>query len=310
MWAGRALSDEDKLERGETMAVLGRAFEVARPHRRAIYLALSFVVIGTLVTLSGPLLVRFGIDKGIDADDPAALNLAVAAYIVAVAIGYLAGRKQYLAINRAGEGFLRDMRVLVFGRLQRQSMAFYDREKAGVLVSRMTADIESMSELIQWGLLQFLSAALVLMLAFVLLFAMSWQLTLVALLVFLATDAEAGLGPSLEPLLADRLLARLAGAEGAVIDLLERELQLGQQALVATAQPELERLGVLGLGQVHLVGQVAGVEGHVLVEGLARPIEHPPSLLLQKLLELDQLFLGERLGSCDGGGCGHERPSL
>lgn len=184
MWATRALSDEDRLQRGQTTAVLRRAFEVARPHRRAIYLALVYVVIGTLVTLSGPTLVRFGIDRGIVAEDPGALNLAVAGYVVAVAIGYLAGRKQYLAINRAGEGFLRDMRVLVFGRLQRQSMAFYDREKAGVLVARMTADIESMSELIQWGLLQFLSAALVLVLAFVLLFAMSWQLTIVALLVF------------------------------------------------------------------------------------------------------------------------------
>ena len=184
MWATRALSDEDRLQRGQTTVVLRRAFGVARPHRRAIYLALVYVVIGTLVTLSGPTLVRFGIDQGISAEDPAALNLAVGGYIVAVGIGYLAGRKQYLAINRAGEGFLRDMRVLVFGRLQRQSMAFYDREKAGVLVSRMTADIESMSELIQWGLLQFLSAALVLVLAFVLLFAMSWQLTLIALLVF------------------------------------------------------------------------------------------------------------------------------
>jgi ATP-binding cassette subfamily B protein len=184
MWAGRALSDEDKLQRGQTTVVLRRAFGVAHPHRRAIYLALVYVVISTLVTLSGPVLVRFGIDRGIVAEDPGALNLAVAAYVVAVGIGYLAGRKQYLAINRAGEGFLRDMRVLVFGRLQRQSMAFYDREKAGVLVSRMTADIESMSELIQWGLLQFLSAALVLVLAFVLLFTMSWQLTIVALLVF------------------------------------------------------------------------------------------------------------------------------
>ena len=89
-----------------------------------------------------------------------------------------------MAINHAGEGFLRDLRVRVFDRLQAQSLAFFDRNKAGVLVSRMTADIESMGELIQWGLLQFVSAgaaardhadraAVVI----------SWQLTLVVLLV-------------------------------------------------------------------------------------------------------------------------------
>jgi ATP-binding cassette, subfamily B, bacterial len=185
MWGmGSAVTDDDRLDRGETRRVLGRAFVVARPHRRHLRRAASFVLVSTLVTLSGPIIVRFGIDRGISADRSDLLNAAVVAYLVVVVIGYLAGRQQYLAVNRAGEGFLRDLRVLVFDRLLRQSMAFYDREKAGVLVSRMTADIESMAELIQWGLLQFVSAGLLLLLAFVLLFVMSWQLTLVALLVF------------------------------------------------------------------------------------------------------------------------------
>jgi ATP-binding cassette subfamily B protein len=91
------------------------------------------------------------------------------------------GRQQYLAINNAGEGFLRDLRVRVFDRLQAQSMAFYDRNKAGVLVSRMTADIESMSELIQWGLLQFVQAGLLLVITLVVLAVISWELTLVVM---------------------------------------------------------------------------------------------------------------------------------
>jgi ATP-binding cassette subfamily B protein len=62
-------------------------------------------------------------------------------------------------------------------------MAFYDRNKAGVLVARMTADIESMAELVQWGLLQFLAAGMLIVFALVLLATLSWQLTIVALLV-------------------------------------------------------------------------------------------------------------------------------
>jgi ATP-binding cassette subfamily B protein len=73
--------------------------------------------------------------------------------------------------------------VRVFDQLQRQSLAFYDRHLAGVLVSRMTADIESMAELVQWGLLQFVAAGILITLSLVILFAMSWQLTLVALAV-------------------------------------------------------------------------------------------------------------------------------
>ena len=86
-------------------------------------------------------------------------------------------------INRAGENFLRVLRTRVFDHVERQSLAFYDRFKSGVLVARMTADIESMAELVQWGLLQFVSAGLLIVLTLVLLFALSWQLALVGLLV-------------------------------------------------------------------------------------------------------------------------------
>jgi ATP-binding cassette subfamily B protein len=129
-------------------------------------------------------LVRHGIDAGIKAKDTRALNLTVIAYLVVVAIAYVIGRMQYVVLNKAGEGFLRLLRVKVFAQLQRQSMAFFDREKAGVLVARMTADIESMAELVQWGLMQFLSAFLLLFLAFFLLLSLSWQLTLITLIVF------------------------------------------------------------------------------------------------------------------------------
>ena len=98
-------------------------------------------------------------------------------------IAYLGGRQQYVYVNRAGEGFLRSLRLRLFGHIERQSLAFFDRNQAGVLVSRMTADIESMSELVQWGLLQFVSAAILITFALVVLLLMSWQLTLLALLV-------------------------------------------------------------------------------------------------------------------------------
>jgi ATP-binding cassette subfamily B protein len=62
-------------------------------------------------------------------------------------------------------------------------MAFFDRNKAGVLVSRMTADVESMAELLQWGLLQFVAAGLLLVMTLILMTALSWELTIVALAV-------------------------------------------------------------------------------------------------------------------------------
>ena len=183
MWGLSAVSEEDRLDRVQTLKVLRRAYGMARSQRRLILSSLAFVLVGTLVTLAGPTLVRFAIDNGIKVKDGSALNRVVVLYVIVTVIGYISGRLQYITINRAGEGFLRELRINVFDKLQKQSMSYFDREKAGVLVSRMTADIESMAELIQFGLLQFVSAFLLLCLATILLFVMSWQLSLVALLV-------------------------------------------------------------------------------------------------------------------------------
>jgi ATP-binding cassette subfamily B protein len=191
MWAGggrgggRSVVDDDqKLDRSQTRVVLIRSIKMAGEFRRTAALAMFYVVITVLCALAGPVLVRHGIDSGINAKDARVLNMTVIAYLVVVAIAYVIGRLQYVALNSAGEGFLRLLRIRVFTQMQRQSMAFFDREKAGVLVARMTADVESMSELVQWGLMQFLSSFLLLFFAFFLLMSMSWQLTLISLIVF------------------------------------------------------------------------------------------------------------------------------
>ena len=191
MWAGggrgggRSVVGEDqKLDRSQTRVVLIRSIKMAGEFRRTAALAMFYVVITVLCALAGPVLVRHGIDSGINAKDARVLNMTVIAYLVVVAVAYVIGRLQYVALNSAGEGFLRLLRIRVFTQMQRQSMAFFDREKAGVLVARMTADVESMSELVQWGLMQFLSSFLLLFFAFFLLLSMSWQLTLISLIVF------------------------------------------------------------------------------------------------------------------------------
>ena len=183
MWASGAVSDEDRLDRAQTRAVVRRAAAMARPFRRTMLVAVACVALATAATVAGPLLVRHGIDAGIGERDRGALDLAVGLYLVVTLVAYVGSRQQYVYVNRAGEGFLRLLRVRLFEHIQRQSLAFFDRIKAGVLVSRMTADIESMSELVQWGLLQFVAAGLLVTFALVVLLALSWQLTLIALLV-------------------------------------------------------------------------------------------------------------------------------
>jgi ATP-binding cassette, subfamily B, bacterial len=177
------VDEADRLDSAEQKRVLRRTATMALPFRRTLIGAVAFTALSTLGLVIGPLLVRYGIDHGIDAGDSSVLRNAVIAYLVVVAAAYLASRQQYVLINRAGEGFLRSLRVRVFDHIQRQSLAFFDRNKSGVLIARMTADVESMGELVQFGLLQLISAAMLIVFSLVLLFVLSWQLAIVGLLV-------------------------------------------------------------------------------------------------------------------------------
>ena len=103
----RGLDEDKKLDRSQTRVVLIRSFRMAGEFRKQAILALGLVIITVLCTLAGPVLVRHGIDAGIRKGDRNALDKTVIAYIAVVIIAYIVGRWQYVALNSAGEGFLR-----------------------------------------------------------------------------------------------------------------------------------------------------------------------------------------------------------
>jgi ATP-binding cassette, subfamily B, bacterial len=182
MWMASGVSEEDKLDRVATRRVLRRTAQLLRPQARRVAAALAMVVLWTGTVLAGPYLVRYGIDHGINEGNAGALNVAVAAYVVVAILAYVTNRIQITLISRVGEDFLRRLRIRVFDHLQRLSMPFYDRSKAGVLVSRMTSDVDSLAELIQLGLAMFVSNALLLVVSVIVLTSVSWQLMLVCML--------------------------------------------------------------------------------------------------------------------------------
>jgi ATP-binding cassette subfamily B protein len=175
------VEEGERLDADTARHLLRRAGEMLRPYRRQCAIALGMVTVWTATTLAGPFLVRHGIDNGIKADDPGALNAAVVGYVIVAAVSYVAYRLQVQLISRIGESFLRDLRLRVFDHLQRLSMPFYDREKAGVIVSRMTSDVDSLQELVQMGLLMFVSNGLLLAVSVIVLALVSWKLLLLCL---------------------------------------------------------------------------------------------------------------------------------
>jgi ATP-binding cassette, subfamily B, bacterial len=184
MWMqSHGIDEGDKLDKQETVRVVRRTADMLRPQRKALAYTVFLSLTVTASMLAGPWLIRNAIDQGLQMGDASVLNRDVALYVVVALLAYITQRGQILNLSRVGERFLQDLRIKVFDHLQRLSMPFYDREKAGVIVSRMTSDIDSLAELIQLGLLQFASNGLLFVGSIVLLVIMSWKLSLVFLVV-------------------------------------------------------------------------------------------------------------------------------
>ncbi|MEM7092683.1 MAG: ABC transporter ATP-binding protein [Actinomycetota bacterium] len=167
IWAAAGIADGDKLDRSATRRVLRRTLAMIRPYRRRAVAALSLLLVFSLTGMAGPLLVRRAIDQGLTVGDRSALNESIAGYVVVAVLAYLTFRGAIASLALVGEGFLRDLRLKVFGRMLDQSMPFYDSYETGVLVSRMTSDVDSLQTLVQLGLLMFVSAAFVLVTALI-----------------------------------------------------------------------------------------------------------------------------------------------
>ena len=122
------------------------------PHWRRVLLVVALVVLEAAATQAGPLLTQIGIDDGVAPRRFGVLGIVVAVYFATVAIHMLAGRFRTALGGRLGERLMYGLRVRVFTHFQRMPLSFYTSERAGVLMSRMTSDVEALTMLLQEGL--------------------------------------------------------------------------------------------------------------------------------------------------------------
>ena len=118
-------------------------------------MALILVVIETGLLHVGPLLTQMGIDQGVLAGDTSILLTIALAYLCAVTLSTGASFLRTRFTGRLGERLVYELRIRVFSHYQRQSLDFFTREKSGVLMTRMTSDIEALTVLLQEGLVNF-----------------------------------------------------------------------------------------------------------------------------------------------------------
>jgi ATP-binding cassette subfamily B protein len=141
------------------------------------------VLIQTGAALAMPYLVKVAIDQGVVPRDLEVINKVALAYLVLAGVQFVASRSEIRAVARAGQRVLFTVRTRLFRHLQTLSLDFYERERTGRLVARMTADIDAMSDLVTDGLVTLITGLITMVGVAVILFVMDWQLALATLVV-------------------------------------------------------------------------------------------------------------------------------
>jgi len=152
------------------------------PHWLALLGAFALVVVETAAMQIGPILTQIGIDKGIRAGDKQVIVTVSLIFLASIPISVLASRARVAWSGRVGERLMYVLRVRVFSHLQRLDIGFFTEEKAGRLMSRMTSDIESLTQLFHEGLIQMVVQGLTLIFVVAALFYYNVQLALITLL--------------------------------------------------------------------------------------------------------------------------------
>ena len=155
-----------------------------RPYRGRVTVMFVALLLATGAALAPPYLAGRAIDDGIRAEDMSALTVIVILFVAAALLNWLATYLQTYLINWVGQRALQDLRIELFQHLQRLSVGFYSRNRAGVLISRITNDVQALDQLVTEGISTLFSATLTLVGTALILVLLDAELALITFLTF------------------------------------------------------------------------------------------------------------------------------
>jgi ATP-binding cassette subfamily B protein len=162
---------------------IGLLARLTLPYKGRTALAIATLLVYTLVALAPPYLAKLAIDEGIATGDLGRLSWIVGLFLAsAVAALVLSSANTYLT-GWTGERVLADLRNKLFAHLERLSLGFYERNRAGVIISRITNDVEALDQLVTDGVTSLIQNTLLLLGTAVVLFLLDVRLALATLTV-------------------------------------------------------------------------------------------------------------------------------
>jgi ABC-type multidrug transport system fused ATPase/permease subunit len=154
------------------------------PYRTRVVLMFAALVAGTAAALAPAPLAKTAIDSGILKGDRGTLDIVVVAFVVSALVVWGATYVQTYLVGWVGQRALADLRLQIFRHLQEMPVGFYERRPAGMLISRMTNDVEALDSLVTDTVVTLFQATLTLVGSVVILIYLDAKLAMLTFLIF------------------------------------------------------------------------------------------------------------------------------
>ncbi|HET7445598.1 MAG TPA: ABC transporter ATP-binding protein [Solirubrobacterales bacterium] len=285
-----------------------------RPYRGRLALMFGALLIETAAGLAPPYLAGRAIDAGIETGDLSALDWTVAAFVVTAIIYAVATYAETYMVGWVGTRALQDMRERLFSHIQSMSIGFFTRKSPGVLISRMTNDVEALNQLVTSGVVTIFNSSLTLVGVVVILLVLDVQLALITFLTFpllliaslvfriasagtfrATRERIAAVTAYLQESLSGVRVVRSFGQEPRHVDEMtelneaNREVNMRSVYLNASYFPAVELLAAIGTAVILLYGGTQAIEGAIQIGVIVAFVGYLTKFF-EPIQELSQLY--------------------
>jgi ATP-binding cassette subfamily B protein len=178
--AGTQFDDDEILGKAYDGRLMRRLATFLSPYKRQLVLATGLMLLGALVELAPPFLLRTAIDGPIAQQNVAGVTPIFALYMGALIGAFLLRYGQTYIIQSTSQRVMVDIRMRIFSHIQRLSLAFFDRNPVGRLLTRITNDVDALNEFITQGTVALLGDMVRLVFVVITMLLLNWRLALIS----------------------------------------------------------------------------------------------------------------------------------
>ena len=173
------MDQDEALDKNYDARLLRRLLVLLRPYRGLTAFAVLLLLAGACLALAGPALTQRALDIAIPARDTGLLATLGILFLAALVLEFLVEYGQTLLTTYLGQRVMYDLRMQIFGHLQRLSISYFDRNPVGRLMTRVTSDVETLNELFSSGVVTVFGDVFTLIAIMAMMLWIDWRLALV-----------------------------------------------------------------------------------------------------------------------------------